>query len=303
MEVSMDFDFRHLEVFCKVVELGGFSRAAQVVHLAQASVSERIATLEDRVGVRLLDRLGRRVTPTKAGELLYDRALTLLAMKRDVSLELEQFMGVKRGSILIGASTIPGEFILPGVIGKFRKEYPGVVISLSMASTAKTAAGVADGTFELGVVGSRKDDDRLDYTACWEDELVVAVRAGHRWARRKSISIAELAEEPFVCRDAGSGTQNILEQHLQRVEPTGLAALNTVAIVGTSTAVKESVRQGVGVSVLSSLALAADLAAGTVKTLHLKEFDIRRQFYLVRDRRRTLSPVCQAFLEFVDRQE
>ncbi len=299
----MDFDFRHLEVFCKVVELGGFSRAAQVVHLAQASVSERIATLEDRVGVRLLDRLGRRVTPTKAGELLYDRALTLLAMKRDVSLELEQFMGVKRGSILIGASTIPGEFILPGVIGKFRKEYPGVVISLSMASTAKTAAGVADGTFELGVVGSRKDDDRLDYTACWEDELVVAVRAGHRWARRKSISIAELAEEPFVCRDAGSGTQNILEQHLQRVEPTGLAALNTVAIVGTSTAVKESVRQGVGVSVLSSLALAADLAAGTVKTLHLKEFDIRRQFYLVRDRRRTLSPVCQAFLEFVDRQE
>lgn len=296
----MDFDFRHLEVFCKVVELGGFSRAAEVVHLAQASVSERIATLEDRVGVRLLDRLGRRVTPTKAGELLYSRALTLLAMKRDVSLELEQFLGVKHGSVLIGASTIPGEFILPGVIAKFRKEYPGVVVSLAMASTAKTAAGVAEGAFELGVVGSREQDDRLEYTSCWEDELVVAVPSGHRWSRRKSISVAELTEEPFVSRDAGSGTRSILEEHLRRVEPAGLEALNVVAIVGTSTAVKESVRQGVGVSVLSSLALAADLAAGTVKALRLKEFDIGRQFYLVRDRRRTLSPVCRAFLDFLE---
>ena len=295
------FDFRHLEVFCKVVELGGFSRAAEVVHLAQASVSERIANLEDRVGVRLLDRLGRRVTPTRAGKLLYDRALILLSMKRDVCQELEQFLGVKRGSILIGASTIPGEFILPGVVGAFRKEYPGIMVSLAMADTARTTAGVTDGTFELGVVGSRGEDDRLDYTARWEDELVVAVPAGHRWARRKSVSVAELAEEPFVCREKGSGTRNILEQHLRRVEPAGLEALNTVAIVGTSTAVKESVRQGVGVSVLSSRALAADLAAGTVRTLKLKEFTVSRHFYLVRDRRRTPSPVCRAFVEFLNR--
>ncbi|MGD9040910.1 MAG: LysR family transcriptional regulator, partial [Desulfobacteraceae bacterium] len=116
---SIDFDLRQLEIFCKVVENGSFSKAADAVYLAQASVSERIANLEKMVGVRLLDRLGREVVPTKAGELLYKHAVLLLDMKRTARLEMEGFLGVKQGEIHMGGSTIPGEYILPKVIGDF----------------------------------------------------------------------------------------------------------------------------------------------------------------------------------------
>jgi DNA-binding transcriptional LysR family regulator len=113
---SIDFDLRQLEIFRNVMELGSFSKAADAVCLAQASVSERIATLESMVGTRLLDRLGRQVVPTKAGEILYKHATLLLDMKKTACLEIQDFLGVKRGEIHIGGSTIPGEYILPRLI-------------------------------------------------------------------------------------------------------------------------------------------------------------------------------------------
>ena len=150
---SIDFDLRQLEIFSKVVELGSFSKAAEAVLLAQASVSERIATLEGAVGTRLLDRLGRQVVPTKAGELLYKHALLLLEMKRTASLEIEYFLGVKRGEVHMGASTIPGEYILPGLIGRFRKKFPLISVRLSIADTREIEDRVLGGDFELGIIG------------------------------------------------------------------------------------------------------------------------------------------------------
>jgi DNA-binding transcriptional LysR family regulator len=211
---SIDFDLRQLEIFRKVVDLGSFSKAADSVFLAQASVSERIATLENMVGTRLLDRLGRQVVPTKAGELLYKHAILLLDMKRTASLEMQEFLGVRRGEIQMGASTIPGEYILPGVIGLFRKKYPSISVALTIADTVDIHGRVLEGDFELGVVGSRVAHNALIYHELWEDELVLAVPAKHPWAKKKSVSLAELCEEPFIMREVGSGTLKIMEEYL-----------------------------------------------------------------------------------------
>ena len=121
---DIDFDLRQLEIFRQVVDLKSFSKAAKAVFLSQASVSERIATLESHVGTRLLDRLGRQVIPTRAGELLYKHAALLLEMKRNALLEMQEFLGVQHGEIRMGGSTIPGEYILPRVIGAFRRRHP-----------------------------------------------------------------------------------------------------------------------------------------------------------------------------------
>ena len=118
--LTIDFTFRELEVFCKVVELESFSKAGEAVLLAQASVSERIATLEKKIGVRLLDRLGRKVIPTAAGELLHKHATLLLEMKESARVEIESFLGLTTGEIAMGGSTIPGEYILPSLIGMVR---------------------------------------------------------------------------------------------------------------------------------------------------------------------------------------
>jgi DNA-binding transcriptional LysR family regulator len=175
----VDFDLRQLEIFCRVVEHGSISRAAEAVHLTQSSVSERMANFERAIGVKLLDRVG-----------------------------------LKRGRIAIGGSTIPGEYILPGVIRRFHEQHPQILVQLRIQDTDEIAHAVADGQLSLAVIGSKTTVKGLHYTELWQDELVVAVPPGHAWARRRSVEAKELLSVPFLLREAGSGTRRLLEQHL-----------------------------------------------------------------------------------------
>jgi DNA-binding transcriptional LysR family regulator len=296
---TVDFDLRQLEIFRKVVELGSFSRAGEAVFLAQASVSERVATLESMVGVRLLDRLGRRVVPTRAGELLYKHALELLEVKRAAVLEIQDFLGLKQGEIRVGGSTIPGEYILPKVIGRFVKKYPLIRITLTVADSEETEKRVLSGEFELGIIGRESHNTNLGSEELWEDQLALVVPAKHRWAGRKEVSIQNLAEEPFISRELGSGTLRTLEDHLRTAGLKGIDALRVVARLGTSTAVKEGVKARVGVSILSTIAIETELKAGILKALKVKNLPMARNFYLIRDNRRSVSPLCRAFIDFL----
>ena len=296
---SIDFDLRQLEVFRKVVELKSFSKAAEAVFLAQASVSERIATLESAVGTKLLDRLGRQVLPTMAGELLYKHAVLLLDMKRAAAQEMQNFLGVKQGEIRIGGSTIPGEYIFPKVLGLFRKKYPLVSVILTIADTKEIEGLVLGSNLELGVIGSRSSHKNLVHYKLWEDELVLALPAKHRWAKKKEISVEELSEEPFIMREVGSGTLRIMEEYLRVSQSEGTDSLNVVAHLGTSTAVKEGIKAGLGISILSSRAVETEIKAGILKALKVKGLSMSRSFYLIRDRRKIASPLCQAMLDFL----
>jgi DNA-binding transcriptional LysR family regulator len=296
---SIDFDLRQLEIFSKVVELGSFSKAAEAVFLAQASVSERIATLEGAVGTRLLDRLGRQVVPTKAGQLLYKHALRLLEMRRTASLELEDFLGVRRGEVHMGASTIPGEYILPGLIGRFREKFPLISVKLSIADTREIEGGVLGGDFEMGIIGFKTTHKKLIRHELWKDELVLAIPSNHRWAKKEKISIHEVSEEPFISRELGSGTLRKIEDSLQAAGLGGLDAIHLVARLGTSTAVKEGIKAGLGVSILSARALDTELKTGVLKALKIEDLPLSRRFYLIRDRRRVASPLCQAMVDFL----
>ncbi len=296
---SVDFDLRQLEIFRKVVELGSFKKAAEAVFLAQASVSERITTLESLVGTKLLDRLGRQIMPTKAGEILYKHAVLLLDMKRTACLEMQDFLGIKQGEIHIGGSTIPGEYILPKIIGNFREEHPLVSVVLSISDTNDIEGRVLNGHLELGIVGSKRSHRNLIHHKLWKDELVLAVPAHHRLAKRRTVSIEELSKEPFILRQAGSGTLKIMEDYLKASGSKAIDSLNVVARFGTSTAVKEGIKAGLGISVLSSRALDTELKAGIIKALKVKGLSMFRNFYLIRDRRRIASPLCQAMLDFL----
>lgn len=296
---SIDFDLRQLEIFCKVVELGSFSKAADAVYLAQASVSERIANLERMVGVKLLDRLGRQVVPTRAGELLYKHAVLMLDMKRTARLEMESFLGLKQGEIHMGGSTIPGEYILPEIIGSFNEKYPSISVVMTIADTNEIETRVFEGTLELGVIGSRGSHKSLRYQKLWKDELVLAIPAKHRWASKKVISLSELLEEPFIMREVGSGTLKSMEDSLRDPESNAPGSLQVVARFGSSTAVKEGIKAGLGVSILSARAIDTELKTGILKALRVKGLPMHRSFYLVRDRRRIASPLCQAMIDFL----
>lgn len=297
--IPIDFDLRQLEIFCRVVEMQSLSKAAVKVFLTQASVSERIANLEQMVGTRLLDRLGRKTVPTKAGEFLYKRALRILEMKRSVCLDMEAFLGVHKGEVSIGGSTIPGEYLLPAVLGEFRKSYPMISVRVEIADTGNIAEQVLEGRLELGVVGSRISDKRLAHDRLWKDELVLAVPASHRWASRNSVNLDELIEtEAFILRAEGSGTQKSLDHYLKEAH-VDVGSLQVAARLGTSTAVKEGVKAGLGIAILSYRALEADIDGGKLKALSLQDLPMKRSFYLIRDSRRTASPLCKAVMDFL----
>lgn len=296
---SVDFDLRQLEIFQKVVELGSFSKAGEAVHLAQASVSERIANLETALGARLLDRLGRQVIPTKLGELLYKHALVLLEMKRAVCLEIDDFLGIRKGEIRIGCSTIPGEYILPNLVRRFGEKHPHITISLTVADSSDIETQVLEGRFELGIIGSKASGQILISHELWRDDLVLAVPSSHPWAARRTVSLEELSNVPYISRESGSGTLKMVEKYLLAAGCEGVESFHVVARFGTSTAVKEGIKAGLGVSILSSLALDTEIKAGIIKTLRIKGLPMSRRFYLVKDRRRNASPLCKAFVDFL----
>ncbi|MGD9361434.1 MAG: selenium metabolism-associated LysR family transcriptional regulator [Desulfobacterales bacterium] len=296
---TIDFSFRELEIFCKVVELESFSKAAEAVFLAQASVSERIASLERKIGVRLLDRLGRKVIPTAAGELLHKHATLLLEMKETAKLEIESFLGLEQGEISMGGSTIPGEYILPDLISRFNQKYPHLSVNLTIADSNEIENRVLAGELEIGVIGSKSHHANLICQKLWADELVLVVPAGHMWAGRTSVSIDELQQTPFIMREKGSGTLKILEAYLYQSGVDGTEALQVSARFGSSTAVKEGIKSGLGLSILSSRAIDTEMRAGLLTGIRLQGLSMSRNFFLIRNKLRIASPSCKAMLDFL----
>ena len=200
-------DLRQLEIFAKVAELGSFSRAAEALFLTQPTVSEHIRSLEDELGIRLLDRLGRGAAVTRGGALLLSYAQRILALARETRQAMENFQGRMSGDLLVGASTIPGEYILPALIGRFKEKYPEIALTLLIGDSQAVVDWVADGRVEIGVVGARLPHRVVEYRELMPDEEVVVVPPGHAWFGKKQISIADLAGEPLLLRESGSGTR------------------------------------------------------------------------------------------------
>jgi DNA-binding transcriptional LysR family regulator len=291
-------DLRQLEIFAKVAELGSFSRAAEAFHLTQPTVSEHIRALEDELGVRLLDRLGRGTGTTRAGQLLLSYATRMLALSREARQALEGFQGRMRGELLVGASTIPGEYILPVLLGRFREKFPEVSTTLVIGDSQAVVDWVAEGRVEVGVVGARLPQRGLEFRELMPDEEVVVVPAGHRWQGRSEISLDELAGEPLLLRERGSGTRAALEKALERAG-MDLGALRVVGEIGSSQAIKQAVKAGLGITVISRIAVEDDCRQGLLTFLRVRDLAVTRAFHLLTHKDRSRSPVAEAFRLFL----
>ncbi len=294
-------DLWQLKIFCKVVELKSFSKAGDAVHLSQPTVSSHIKDLEDHFGTRLVDRLARQAVPTKAGELLYDFAHRLIALRDKAEAVMAQFSGKIKGTLTIGGSTIPGGYLLPRIIGLFSKDYPEVRISLKVADTLEVMSQVLSGRIEAGVVGAKSNDKLLKQTAVVADEMCLVLPADHLWSRRQRIKIKELLDEPFIIREPGSGTLRSIEQQLQK-RGYNIGDFKIVAEMGSTEAVRQAIKNKVGLSILSTIAVADDIQAGLLKSATVEGLNLKRNFYLTTHKQRTPSPLCSTFIEFLKQE-
>jgi DNA-binding transcriptional LysR family regulator len=291
-------DLRRLEVFCKVYELKSFSRAGKACLLSQPTVSEHIRHLETHLDVRLFDRLGREVVPTRAGEILYNYARRMLNLKREASQTLERYRGKMSGDLELGGSTIPGQYILPSLIGRFREKFPNIFTKLVIADTMKITNLVLDGGLELGVVGAKIKNNKLQFEKLYDDELVLAVSPDHHWAKRSAIRLEELSDAPFIMREQGSGTRMTM---LEILEQAGLdpQEFKAVAEMGSTDAIRQAIKARVGVSILSRRAIADELQFNRLCQIPVQGLSLTRHFYLVTHNKRSRSPIGEAFVEFL----
>jgi DNA-binding transcriptional LysR family regulator len=289
-------DIHRLEVFCKVVEMQSFTKAADAVFLTQPTVSEHIRALEELVEEKLVDRLGREVLPTPAGKILYQYARDIIRLRDEALQAIDRYKGSLSGRLTIGASTIPGTYILPELIGSFKARYPAIQITLHISDSAEVVDGIIDGTLEAGLIGAPWDDRRIILEEVFSDELVLAVHPGHPWAGRRAAALEDLAKEPFILRERGSGTRRVMVQALE-AHGFNPARLHVVAEMGSTEAIRQGIKARIGVSILSSHAVAEDIQRGTIAGIELEGVSITRSFYLVQRKNRQSSPLCMAFLK------
>ena len=291
-------DFRRLEVFCKVYELKSFSRAGKASLLSQPTVSEHIRYLESFLEVQLFDRLGREVAPTRAGEILYKYARRMLNLRREASLTLEVYRGMSSGELELGGSTIPGEYILPSLIGSFKENFANIRIKLVIADTMKITDMILEGSLELGVVGAKMKNTNLEFEQVFDDELVLAVSPEHHWAGVSSIGLKQLSGAPFIMREHGSGTRMMMLEIFEGAD-FDPRELNVMAEMGSTEAIRQAIKAKVGVSILSRRAIADDLTFQQLCHVAIREVSFTRHFYLVTHKKRSKSPVGQAFMDFI----
>jgi DNA-binding transcriptional LysR family regulator len=292
-------DLRALEVFCKIIELRSFSRAAEAVLLTQPTVSGHIKALETELGLRLLERAGKTVTPTRAGEILYGYARRILTLREEAQQAINQHKGGLKGHLALGASTIPGAYILPPLAAIFKREHPEVTISLHISGSRDIVRGVIDGTCEVGMVGARFEETRVHYETFAQDELVLAVPAAHPWASRSTVRPSELAGQPFIMRERGSGTRKVMEEALtdHAVNP---GSLHVVLEVGGNEAVRQALKAGAGISVISYRAIEDEIRHKMLAALRIHGVKMVRDFFLVTHKSRSRSPLAKAFLCFLE---
>lgn len=292
-------DFKQLQSFVAVVKLRSFSKAAESLYLTQPTISGHIQALEQELGTVLINRnSNKQVSPTRAGEILFQYAVDILNKRENALFSLSKFKGKIEGILEISASTIPEQHFLPDILSKFNKKYPDVQYNLMKYDSQEVIDKILSGEIDFGFVGFKKELNQLDYIEIMEDSIVLIAPVQGKYSNMDTIPASFLAGEKFIMREKGSGTRKVVEKALAK-HNIPLDSLNVVAFIENTQTIKECVRKGLGLTFISEKAVAEELAGRVFKILNIEGLEIRRQFYFVYHKTRVLSPLAQTFKEFV----
>ncbi len=287
-----------LKVFCTVAETRSFSKASEIIHLTQPAVSLQIQALEELYETKLFDRSSSTVSLTPAGEILYRYAKEILALYAAAEKNIGELTGLVKGSISVGASTTIGNYLLPNVLADFRRTHPKIKVHLFVGNTKRIVEYLNSGNIDFGIVEGDIARQKLIVEKLIVDELVVIVPPLHPWAKKKEVSIYEVIKEPFILREEGSGTRQIIEKYLNK-HGISTHEMKASMMLGSTVAIKGAVESGVGVSIVSRWAARKESKYGTIKMLSIKEEKLLREFALIYQKNSIASHAVDEFLSYV----
>ena len=293
----MNINLNQLRAFVSVVDKRSFSTSAKALGLSQPAITLQIQALEAQFGAALIDRRYKNVSLTEAGRILYPVATATLSRIDEVTAEMERLSETVSGSLILGGSTTPGQYLLPKLVGLFRREYPDVSVRLEIGDTDAVLEKLEGGVINAAIIGAPAKGRKFTVSEVASDELILIVPPGHKLDGTKGKPLSSIGAEELIFRERGSGTRRIIEQYLtqQGISPDDL---HVAMELGTSEAVVNAVEQELGVSIVSRWAAEKGLRLGTIKEVKLKGLPIHRAFYLA-IAKRPQTRAMEAFLEYL----
>lgn len=288
-------NLHQLELFTAVADHGSFTRAAQALHISQPSVSARIRDLEVSLGQQLFEQVGRRIYLTDAGQELRERAEIILQQVEETRRALDEIHGLQRGRLRVVATTTVGTYVLPALLGRFNRHYPGISLALNVTNWSRAVELLRRNRMDLAVLGPTEEMDDMTVTDFMKNELIVAAAPTHPLVGRQAVPFAELATYPVVVREAGSGTRSDTERLFA---DHGLQPILSMEL-RHSAAIKQGVQAGLGIALLSRQSVGMELAIGTLAMLDVEGLPIRRDWHIVHLRDRRLPRAAAAFKELL----
>jgi len=277
----MALNVHQLHIFYTVAQRGSFSAAAQTLHMTQPAVTMQVQALEERFGTKLLNRTTKRLELTEAGHRLLPQAKKAVELMRDTDEMMAKYVEELKGRLQFAASLTIGEYVLPRLLGTFLRRFPEVSVDMKVMNTTEIIDAVAHQGLDFGIIEAPCEVPGFDARAVMDDELLLIAPANHPFAQREQVTLEEALREPFVLREKGSGTRQIMEDELQRHGVTD-ERLRVVSEFGSTGAVKSAVEAGLGLSLLSVWTIKHELALGLLKPVRIEGVSFRRQFFAVR---------------------
>ncbi len=287
---------RRLQVFHTVARLLSFTKAAESLHMTQPAVTFQVRQLEEYFNTRLFDRTHNRISLTEAGERVYGYADKIFALYAEMENSVRDLTGEVSGVLLLGASTTIAEYMLPALLGDFKAKYPEVSIRLQVANTDGIVSMVENNTIDLGVVEAPVSNKNLVVENCRMDRMVLIVPPGHKLAKKKSVPITELLKHPYICREEGSGTREVMLEAMNMAGATP-QDLNIVMELGSPEAVKGAVEAGMGLSILSRATIDKELKLGSLVAVELDQ-PVERPFSFVHQKQKFRLRAMEKLLDF-----
>lgn len=285
------------KTYVRVLETQNLSRTAEEFGLSQPAVTKQIQTLEETYGILLLERSGRKIKPTEAGEALYQCARELIKSMDKLDKIMGDIAESRKGSLYLGASTIPGQYILPHVIKDFKDLHPHISITLEIADTEKIFNKIAERELDIGIVGGWINNRKVAGFPWLKDELVVVIPENHALAGKSSVSLPDLLQERWIFREKGSGTRKALEDLLAAYD-VNRDRLDICMEAGSTEAVLAMVEAGMGISVVSRWVIRPD-AAKRLNYINLSEKEAGRLFYIVLPKQKVRRNSVTQFIEYI----
>ena len=287
---------RRLQVFHAVAKQLSFTKAAEALFMTQPAVTFQVRQLEEHFNTRLFDRTHNRISLTVAGDRVYQYADRIFALYGEMENAVRELTGEVSGVLLIGASTTIAEYMLPSLLGDFKSKYPDVNIRLQVANTDHIVSLVENNTIDLGVVEASVSNKNLVVETCRMDKMVLIVPKGHALANEKSVLIDRVLEFPYICREEGSGTREVMLEHLS-AGGIDSCNLNIVMELGSPEAVKGAVEAGMGISIISRATSAKELALGTLVAVNIAP-PVERPFSFVHQKQKFRLRAIEKLLDF-----